>query len=247
MRAPDAVRRDRSHHDPPEGGEEPCKERIALSCVSLSRVRPANRHELCVIDSLILIRHANIDADRFDMSVGRGYVRRDSRSSRLRVWPYLVAAENSSFQASSALGPGGSCARVFAMVSCEAVAGKPPVAPGPHDAKENGHTHRHVRSTVRLASRERRSYRVRGMRPKQIYEHLRTRPFVPIRIHISDGSHYDVAHPELALVTQLQIAIAIEPMKDDVPLRFVFCDPLHVTRIEPFNGKRRTRPRPKRK
>jgi hypothetical protein len=74
------------------------------------------------------------------------------------------------------------------------------------------------------------------MRPDEIRTHLRRQPFRPIRVYLSDGSHYDVRHPELALVSRMDVVIAIDPGNDDVPERSVYCDPVHVTRIEPING-----------
>ena len=76
------------------------------------------------------------------------------------------------------------------------------------------------------------------MRPTQIRAHLRREPFRAVRIHISDGSHYDVYHPEMALVTATEIAIALETTAGELPQRMVYCDPLHITRIEPLNGKK---------
>ena len=80
------------------------------------------------------------------------------------------------------------------------------------------------------------------MNPTQILQHLRREPFRPIRICLSDGASYEVRHPELALVTRTEVAIALENGKDEVPERMVYCDPLHVTRIEPIDG---TKPKPK--
>ena len=80
------------------------------------------------------------------------------------------------------------------------------------------------------------------MHPGQVLIHLRRRPFRPFRVHISDGSQYDVHHPENAVVTRTDIAIAIEPLEDDLPQRLIHCDPLHITRIEPLpekNGRKR--------
>lgn len=76
------------------------------------------------------------------------------------------------------------------------------------------------------------------MNAAQVREHLRREPFRPVRIHISDGSHYDVHHPEMALVTRTEVAIALEDAQGELPERMVYCDPLHITRIEPLNGKK---------
>ena len=85
------------------------------------------------------------------------------------------------------------------------------------------------------------------MRPKEILTHLRRRPFAPIRIHISDGASYDVSHPEMMAVTTTVVFIAQPPESDGVPERSVYCDPVHITRIEPLDGtkpkRRPTKPR----
>ena len=84
------------------------------------------------------------------------------------------------------------------------------------------------------------------MRPVQVRDHLQIQPFRPIRVHISDGSSYDIRHPEMAYVTATQVMIALEMSVEDLPDKVVFCDPVHITRIEPLNAVR-PKPRPKRK
>ena len=74
------------------------------------------------------------------------------------------------------------------------------------------------------------------MRPEKVRDHLRRVPFRPFRIHMSDGSSYEVRHPEFVFVTRYEIYVAIPAAGDAVPERAVFCDPLHVTRIEPVDG-----------
>ncbi len=74
------------------------------------------------------------------------------------------------------------------------------------------------------------------MRPTQVRDHLKTRPFRPIRVYVSDGSSYEIRHPEMAYVTVSQVLIALEMSEDNLPDRVVFCDPVHITRIEPIDG-----------
>ena len=74
------------------------------------------------------------------------------------------------------------------------------------------------------------------MRANEILRQQRTRPFRAIRIHLSDGACYDVRHPEMMTVTTAIVFIARPPEKDGVPDRSVYCDPVHVTRIEPIDG-----------
>jgi len=53
---------------------------------------------------------------------------------------------------------------------------------------------------------------------------------------MSDGTHYDVRHPEMALISAREIVIAISPGAEGLPEKSMWCDPIHVTRIEPING-----------
>jgi hypothetical protein len=74
------------------------------------------------------------------------------------------------------------------------------------------------------------------MNPKDIVAHLKREPFRPLRICISDGSTYDVPHPEFMIVTRTDVAIALKLTEGDLPDRMVFCDPLHITRILPLTN-----------
>lgn len=85
------------------------------------------------------------------------------------------------------------------------------------------------------------------MRPDDIRAHLRREPFQPIRVYISDGSKYDVRHPELMMVTRTEVVIALDPGNDKIPEHKIFCDPVHITQIEPVNGQRRRASRGRRR
>jgi hypothetical protein len=81
------------------------------------------------------------------------------------------------------------------------------------------------------------------MSASELRDLLRRAPFEPFRIHISDGASYEVRHPEMALLTQRELYVALPPRHGEVPRRAVICDLLHITRIEPISeGK----PRPRR-
>lgn len=80
------------------------------------------------------------------------------------------------------------------------------------------------------------------MRPDEIRSHLKRQPFQPLRVFISDGASYVIRHPEMAYVTRTDLIISLELGEYDIPERNVHCDPLHVTRIEPFNGAPSTPP-----
>ena len=81
------------------------------------------------------------------------------------------------------------------------------------------------------------------MRADEITRHLRRQPFRPIRVFISDGAWYDVRHPELMYVARSEVVIGLDPGTDVIPESSVYCDPIHITGIEPINGKRPARRR----
>jgi len=70
---------------------------------------------------------------------------------------------------------------------------------------------------------------------------MRTRPFQGMRIYISDGESYEVRHPDMVFVTSTIVQIGLEPLdRWDIPTGgSVYVDPVHITRMEPLNGKRR--------
>ena len=78
------------------------------------------------------------------------------------------------------------------------------------------------------------------MKPNEIRRLLDQRPFPCFRLHVSDGQSYDVRFPEMVLVTEGLIHIGQEPMDGKVPCGLtVYCDPEHITRMEPLNGGKR--------
>jgi hypothetical protein len=71
------------------------------------------------------------------------------------------------------------------------------------------------------------------MRTSEIEKQLRQRPFVPFRLCMSDGTAYEVRHPEMVLVSRTVIVLAIYKPRARQPETFVLCDPVHIIRIEP--------------
>jgi hypothetical protein len=63
---------------------------------------------------------------------------------------------------------------------------------------------------------------------------LSQRPFRPFRLVMSSGQHYEVRHPEMALLTRTSILVGIDVADDGVPAEFKICSLLHVTAIEPL-------------
>jgi len=75
------------------------------------------------------------------------------------------------------------------------------------------------------------------MRPDEIRAHVRKQPFVPFRVFLSDGSHYDVLHHDFMLVGRREVIVGIAESADKFPQRNAHLDPMHITRIKQINGK----------
>jgi hypothetical protein len=76
------------------------------------------------------------------------------------------------------------------------------------------------------------------MRPEDILELLRTRPFEPFRLHLSDGSVYEIPHPDMAIVQRSKVTVAVPgALGPDGPAeRTVNRALIHITRTELVNG-----------
>ncbi len=85
------------------------------------------------------------------------------------------------------------------------------------------------------------------MNIETLRDQVRRQPFEAFRIYLTDGSHYDVRHPEMIAVTRRDVAVPLGPQKGEVADRLAICDPLHIVRVEPINGKAAGRRRPRRK
>jgi hypothetical protein len=72
--------------------------------------------------------------------------------------------------------------------------------------------------------------------PETIQKRLRQRPFQPFRICLSDGSTYEVRQPQMALVLEREVIIALPKPGQEIARRPVSCDLLQITRIEPIDG-----------
>jgi hypothetical protein len=75
------------------------------------------------------------------------------------------------------------------------------------------------------------------MRAEEFQELVRTRPFTPLRIHLTDGKTFDVFHPEQVLVLRLRIDIGMgaDP-KSGVLDRVEHCSLFHVVRIDELDS-----------
>ncbi|MGD0898147.1 MAG: hypothetical protein ABR915_09955 [Thermoguttaceae bacterium] len=75
------------------------------------------------------------------------------------------------------------------------------------------------------------------MRAEEFVQLLRRAPFVPFRIHLTDGKAFDIRHPELVWVLRSRIDIAI-PGNEALGIldRVEYCSLLHIVRIEDLSS-----------
>ena len=72
------------------------------------------------------------------------------------------------------------------------------------------------------------------MDPREINEYLRSTPFEPFRVHMSDGSYHDVRHPEMAMLSTTRLWIVKEATEEGIARRVATLSPMHVNWIEPL-------------
>lgn len=74
------------------------------------------------------------------------------------------------------------------------------------------------------------------MRAADVLEYLRQSPFVPFRIHVTDGTVYEIRHPELVKVGMTKADVYFP--KDDslhaMVLRRESVSLAHMIRLEPL-------------
>lgn len=75
------------------------------------------------------------------------------------------------------------------------------------------------------------------MTVEQLRKMHQARPFRPFRVHMADGRHLDVEHPEFLAHTPTGRTVMIAQPDES----FEVIDLLLVTSLEPIDGKRRPR------
>jgi len=76
------------------------------------------------------------------------------------------------------------------------------------------------------------------MRPEDLLELVRARPFEPFRLDLSDGVSFDIWHPDLAIVQRSKVTVGVPgPDGPNGPAEHtVDCALVHITRTEVING-----------
>jgi hypothetical protein len=71
---------------------------------------------------------------------------------------------------------------------------------------------------------------------------VKRRPFSPVRVHLSDGSHYDITHSDQLMVTKRWSYVGVGGNGESGFEDNAVLDNLHVTRIDPLRRPRKVRP-----
>ena len=73
------------------------------------------------------------------------------------------------------------------------------------------------------------------MRAEDLIELLEERPFIPIRLYLSDGRRHDIRHPEMAIVSEEIVTIGLPPDETtDFADRVTHCATAHIVEAEPM-------------
>jgi hypothetical protein len=72
------------------------------------------------------------------------------------------------------------------------------------------------------------------MRPDDVLKMLRARPFQPFRISLSDGQHYEMRHPDNAIVSRSTVLVGIPGPRgpDGAVERVVTCALTQIARMK---------------
>lgn len=67
---------------------------------------------------------------------------------------------------------------------------------------------------------------------EQIRELMRSKPFKPFRICLSDGSGYDITNHDMVMVGRNTVEVGVQPDAQGFAAHFARCSILHITRLE---------------
>jgi hypothetical protein len=68
------------------------------------------------------------------------------------------------------------------------------------------------------------------MGAKELLEMIRRQPFIPLRLHMTDGRKFEVHHPDQLMV--LKSVFVIPVGNGTLPDRAEYCSLLHLVRVE---------------
>ena len=77
------------------------------------------------------------------------------------------------------------------------------------------------------------------MHAEDLIELLEERPFVPLRLHLSNGRTHDVRHPEMAIVGRNVVALGVQANDNDLP-RIRLVSVSHINEVETIVPERKS-------
>ncbi|HZW09878.1 MAG TPA: hypothetical protein VFF69_08235 [Phycisphaerales bacterium] len=77
------------------------------------------------------------------------------------------------------------------------------------------------------------------MRPDEMKSILDQRPFVPVRLHMTNGETVDVTHPEAAVVTKSAVFLGTGIDERGVADRIIWYNLVHIVKVEQLSGEGR--------
>jgi hypothetical protein len=72
------------------------------------------------------------------------------------------------------------------------------------------------------------------MDPQEVIDLLRRQPFEPFRIHLTDGTVYEVRHPDQCIVTFSAVHVALPKRQASYAAGVAKNALVHVNRLEPI-------------
>lgn len=75
------------------------------------------------------------------------------------------------------------------------------------------------------------------MPANELLRMLRTKPFVPFRMRVSEGMVYEIRHPEMVIVMAAAAIVAFpDPANEEMASGWELVDLRHIIRLEPLSS-----------
>jgi hypothetical protein len=72
-----------------------------------------------------------------------------------------------------------------------------------------------------------------AMSPEELARLIRSRPFIPLRLHLTNGEAFDIRHPELAIIGRSVVDIGFDPDPEyGIVDRKAYIGLSHIVRVE---------------
>lgn len=73
------------------------------------------------------------------------------------------------------------------------------------------------------------------MSPEELNSWIKRRPYIPLRIHVAETTHYDIHNPEMIMVGRTAIFIGLRrDIQSELFDEPVMVSMRHITKVEPI-------------